>query len=191
VGKFCSYLSLLDLGDAVKEIDPNLVWSLNFCIRRFAFEMLKGFHPDYVPMPMLQGDGETGLTMKAVSAGMKALYHPGMEIRHYVSDNRLSIEYFGHRAYFQGICDSFSSLRKHGPPSFFGKLLLGLQSKFKKSSANSKGNLMSDEARSIASFAEQKYREGYQFHQAWFKKSPVVREWVLRDNYLDYKLPII
>jgi glycosyltransferase involved in cell wall biosynthesis len=188
VGKFCSYLSLLDLGEAVKEIDPELVWSLNFCIRRFAFQNLKGFHPDYVPETVLQGDGETGLAKKAVAAGMKAMYHPGLEIAHFVSKDRLTKEYFGNRAYFQGICDSFTSLRENGPPSFLGKLLLDLRDKF---SAGKKELLHESSGRDILLFARQRYKEGYHFHQDSFRKSRSLRNWVLKDDYLDYRLPSI
>jgi hypothetical protein len=33
------------------------------------------------------------------------------------------------------------------------------------------------------------YQEGYKFHQSLVKENRIVQEWVLRQNYWDYKLP--
>jgi hypothetical protein len=35
-----------------------------------------------------------------------------------------------------------------------------------------------------------KEKEGYHFHQEAFKDNQKVREWVLRENFFDYKLPL-
>jgi glucosyl-dolichyl phosphate glucuronosyltransferase len=66
-GQICSYLSLLDLGDRLLDINANYIWGLNFAIRQDILVKLGGFHPDCVPkhLQYLQGDGETGLTIKA------------------------------------------------------------------------------------------------------------------------------
>ena len=103
----CSWLSLLDLGECEREIDPNYVWGLNFAIRRRALHDLGGFHPDYVPQELqrFQGDGETGLTMKARSRGYTAVYQPKATIHHIIPASRMTPEYFEQRAYYQGVCD--------------------------------------------------------------------------------------
>ncbi|RYY10148.1 MAG: glycosyltransferase family 2 protein, partial [Chitinophagaceae bacterium] len=44
-GKYCFWLSLLDLGDQKLIIDPNLVFGLNFCVRKETVLKLGGFHP--------------------------------------------------------------------------------------------------------------------------------------------------
>jgi hypothetical protein len=44
-GRSSGWLSLLDLGEIEREIDPNYVWGLNFAIRRRALHDLGGFHP--------------------------------------------------------------------------------------------------------------------------------------------------
>jgi len=185
-GRFCSWLSLVDMGEDVQEIDPNLVWSLNFCIRRQAFEELKGFHPDYYGpgLEMFQGDGETGLTMKAIAAGKKALYHPGVRVFHHVPTQRLTKEYFGRRAYFQGIADSFSGLRRGDRglsivASFLQKLRGLLRPR----------RYANVSVRDVRLHTEKQYREGYRFHRKWFRRSASVRDWVKKDNYLDVELP--
>jgi glucosyl-dolichyl phosphate glucuronosyltransferase len=112
-GKQCSELSLLDLGNNVIEIDAVFVWGLNFVIRKSAFESLKGFHPDVIPqnIQFLQGDGETGLSIKAKEAGMKALYHPNVMLYHLVPAERLTIGYFEKRYFYQGVSDSYTQIR--------------------------------------------------------------------------------
>jgi glucosyl-dolichyl phosphate glucuronosyltransferase len=194
IGRFCSWLSLIDLGDEKKLINPNLVWGLNFIIRRSAFYELGGFHPDSVPLEfqMFQGDGETGLTIKAVNAGKKAIYYPGLLLNHIVPKERLTKEYFGKRAFFQGVCDSYSYLRKGGTPISNAEIFIDFSKTILRRFIKKQVvDFRSPEVKEIRSLTEKQYKGGYQFHQAWFKKSPVVREWVLRDNYLDYKLPVI
>jgi glycosyltransferase involved in cell wall biosynthesis len=194
LGRFCSWLSLIDLGEGKKLIDPSLVWGLNFVIRRPAFHELGGFHPDSVPLElqMFQGDGETGLTVKASNAGKKAIYHPGIQLNHVVPKERLTKAYFGKRAFFQGVCDSYTQIRKGGAPISSAKVFIEFSKKFLRSFTRKEDvDLRSPEVKEIRALTEEQYKSGYQFHQRWFKKSPVVREWVLRDNYLDYKLPVI
>ncbi|HTD39433.1 MAG TPA: glycosyltransferase family 2 protein, partial [Mucilaginibacter sp.] len=77
-GKICTWLSLLDLGAEIVQINPNYVLGLNFSIRKSVLIELGGFHPDCIPshLQQYQGDGETGLTMKAEKSGLIALYNP-------------------------------------------------------------------------------------------------------------------
>src|SRR5262249_7207773 len=81
------FLSLLDLGGNAIEIHPNYIWGLNFAIRRRALFDLGGFHPDCIPdaLQHFQGDGETGLTMKAFAQGYKAVFTPGAAVYHFIS----------------------------------------------------------------------------------------------------------
>ncbi|MCZ2223451.1 MAG: glycosyltransferase family 2 protein [Chitinophagales bacterium] len=72
-GKTCGWLSLLDFGNEIKEISPNYVWGLNFTVRKNVFQQLGGFHPDNISKEFqhFQGDGETGLTLKAIEQSIK------------------------------------------------------------------------------------------------------------------------
>src|SRR5262249_15823903 len=119
--------SLLELGGNTIEIHPNYIWGLNFAIRRRALFDLGGFHPDCVPdaLQHFQGDGETGLTMKALAQGYKAVFTPGAMVYHFISPSRMTPEYFERRAYFQGVCDSYSRIRREGRATKVQRLSLG------------------------------------------------------------------
>lgn len=110
------YLSLLDLGDRMLDIDANYIWGLNFAIRRQALFDLGGFHPDCIPdhLQHFQGDGETGLTMKANERGYRAVYQPRAVVYHHIPAGRLTPEYFERRAFYQGVCDSYADIRRAG-----------------------------------------------------------------------------
>src|SRR5262249_31079384 len=55
------YLSLIDLGEVPKRVDPLLVFGCNFSIRRAVLTEAGGFHPDGFPeqLTRFRGDGET------------------------------------------------------------------------------------------------------------------------------------
>jgi glycosyltransferase involved in cell wall biosynthesis len=186
-GKYCAWLSLLDFGDQMIEIDPNFVWGLNFSIRKNVFIELGGFHPDCIPdnLQQYQGDGETGLTIKAISKGYKAFYVPGLELKHYVPAGRLTHSYFKKRAFYQGVCNSYTDIRKkHENGKERKRLFKSLRDKLhpyyrwiKKSSKKAqKLNIPPDIEQLIINLE---------------KSGKDVRQWALKSNYWDYKLPII
>jgi glucosyl-dolichyl phosphate glucuronosyltransferase len=191
-GKLCGYLSLLDLGDLVREIDANYVWGLNFSIRKSALFELGGFHPDSVPQHLqyFQGDGETGLTQKAQRKGYKAIYQPKALVLHNIPQERMNYAYFDKRSFFQGVCDSYSFIRetegqlKH--ISFIDKIkapLIRLKQEIKKSKR------MPNERDLLKKRFHISYQRGYQFHQNAILQNPKLLEWVLKQDYWDYGLP--
>lgn len=202
-GKECGWLSLIDFGKEEKEISPNYIWGLNFIIRKSIFQILGGFHPDNISKEFqhFQGDGETGLTLKAVEQNIKALYHPGVLLYHQVPSTRMTYEYFDNRAYYQGVCDSFTRLRKENglyktslnirkSPSFISKAKHFATKKidnFLKPDSNN--SILPEEIRSLMKRFEAKRTEGFDFHQTAFRENKQVRDWVLRENYFEYKLP--
>lgn len=212
-------LSLLDFGDQTRDISANDIWGLNLAIRRQALISLGGFHPDSMPdyLQYFQGDGETGLTIEANKQGYRAVYQPKALVHHRISSTRLTLEYFEKRAYFQGVCDSFSTIRrdrgicelcrKPDPISAvsrinkyfqrFSNFLIRNPFRFQiilRSLLSLISNRISDlqndmrETR-IKSRMKVAYRKGYKYHQNAVLKNPLLLEWVLRDNYWDYKLP--
>lgn len=195
-GKMLCELSLLDLGDKIKEVHPNYVFGLNFTVRKSILIKLCGFHPDNLPekFQMFQGDGETGLTMKAYAFGEKALYHPDVKLHHVIPSDRLTIHYFEKRAFYQGVCDSFTSLRKNEQniekvekkPGFKKRLKNLIKKTISSTKIHSESPIKNQ---SIKEKVMIKKREGFEYHQKMFMK-PIVHDWVLKDNYLDYKLPI-
>lgn len=201
-GKKCGWLSLMDFGNEEKEIHPNFVWGLNFTIRKNIFELLGGFHPDNIPKAYqhFQGDGETGLTAKALIKGYKAYYHPGVMLYHQVTSDRMTIEYFKKRAFYQGVCDSFATYKNYNVTnetnsSLSVKILHKIKiakyifvskplSKLKKNTKR-----LPNEITKLFNELEAERLNGYAFHQKAYKENESVKEWVQKENYFDYKLP--
>ena len=182
-GKACGWLSLIDLGSQKLIIDTNYVWGLNFFIRKAALLELGGFHPDNIPphLQAYQGNGETGLTLKAKEKGFKALYHPSLLLHHIVPAERLTLAYFEKRAFYQGICHSFYELRKETygtanekPMPLSEKVYWAL----KKRSLMVKERFTSVEIRNLLKRFNQKEQEGYAFHQQAYLENEKVRSWV-------------
>ena len=105
-GRWCGYLSLLDFGVspfnfAAVYLGAELLYSETI------LRELGGFHPDCIPARLqhYQGDGETGLSIKAELHGLKSVYEPGASVQHSIPAERLTIEYFEKRAYYQGVCE--------------------------------------------------------------------------------------
>ncbi len=190
-GQSCSYLSLLDFGDQVREIDSNYVWGLNFSIRKQALFDLGGFHPDSVPkhLQYFQGDGETGLTLKANQLGYKAIYQPRALVLHQVSKERMTYEYFEKRSFFQGVCNSYTDIRLKGQlksTSVKSKINAFLKVITQKLLTKTK---MLSEKEALQQRFHTAFLEGYQFHQNAVRQNPEILNWILKSDYWDYKLP--
>lgn len=173
----CPYLSLFDGGDKAKDIDPDYIWGLNFSIRRQVALDLGGFHPDLVPqrLQVFQGDGETGLSHKVKENGLLARYLPELQVKHIIPEGRLTVDYFCKRFFFQGVCDSYTEIRR------------------KKSLENltcpAPMALSGDERRDIHIRIKNSYVDGYFFHQNAAMQSPAVFDWIVREDYLDNVYP--
>jgi GT2 family glycosyltransferase len=179
-GWHCGWLSLLDIGRTVDDIDPVWIWGLNFGIRREALKRLGGFHPDLVPAALQrwQGDGETGLALKAKAAGVRSAYVHGALLQHVIGPERMTPEYFAKRAYYQGVCDSFTRMRAGTAPSAAAR-----------GPRRSSLRLMpargwSAAARPVRSRTDQAYNDGWVFHQREAAADPRLLAWVRRDDYL-------
>ncbi len=188
-GRECGDLSLIDLGPDQKEIDPIFVWGLNMSVRRKTFFDLGGTHPDCIPehLQRYQGDGETGLSLRIVKAGLKAMYQPKALVRHRIPEDRMTIESFEKRYYYQGICDSFTLIReKMGVDWYLGN--------YSEKDITLCSILDVDEdkhsIREIKKLLRRAYAHGYNFHQNQILKDPGLLDWVLKKDFLDYTLPI-
>lgn len=187
-GRYCGWLSLLDFGNEEKEIDPNYVWGLNFSIRKNALHELGGFHPDNIPSDIqyYQGDGETGLTQKAKEKNYKAVYNPKALIHHVIPASRLTHEYFHKRAFYQGVCDSFSEIRKR---KAIVKNPEGLLKKLKKLVKTQLLGTKNPKMSKLAESFESSRLAGFNYHRKHLRSNPKLLAWVLKENYFDYKLP--
>jgi hypothetical protein len=190
--KACPYLSLLDGGCQRMPIRADLVWGLNFSIRRSVLIEQGGFHPDGVPWPdrRFRGDGESGLATGLEDNGLLAVYEPGAAVRHLVPAERLRIEYFEERAFLQGISDSYRQLRYE----------YGLYApKPKRSWLKRLGKRAQRFVQPTGSSAPQQPREvervrtaqqqGFEYHQSEVASDPALLAWVTRRDYWDYVYP--
>jgi hypothetical protein len=112
-GKSLGYYSVLDFGDEIKEISPNYVWGCNFSIRKNILMDFGGFHPDSMPRNLIRyrGDGESAVSRLIEAKKLKTIYHPDASVYHWVSSKRMTKDYLYHRAFLQGISDSFLKIR--------------------------------------------------------------------------------
>lgn len=198
-GKMCLPLSLLDIGEQQVEIDPLYAFGLNYSIRKEAFRTLGGFHPDRIAdhLQKYQGDGETGLSIKAKNKNYPALYVSSALLYHLVPQERLQISYFERWHYYSGVCRSFTDIR----------LQHGLYQPYEKNPVTStplrivrklnnliKRSLLRNQAvpRWIPELQrrfDDAFKEGYGFHQQCFLTDEKVKAWVLRTDFWNYKLP--
>lgn len=213
------YLSLLDLGDKPITMDPNYIWGLNFAIRKEALKKLGGFNPDGMPWELrrYRGDGESAVTRKAKAFGLKAVYRPDALVYHQVPKSRLTVEYFERRAHLQGISDSYTYIRQNrgvGPLPWpaegapwltrWGQFMRRLPfyvrhplrhgrifaQHFWRTSPIVPRTAEDEELRLTKQRVARAYREGYEFHRDAVRRDPQLLEWVLREDYWDYRLPL-
>jgi glycosyltransferase involved in cell wall biosynthesis len=191
-GRHCGHLSLIDQGSKIKNCDPCYVWGLNFAIRKETLHECGGFHPDCIPSQLMryQGDGETGLGLKIKERGLQCIYHPDVSVEHVIPQCRLIPEAFERRAYYQGVCDSFTQIRKKQSAECkirqnpVRKAYRGIRYKVERGRI-----LRNPTADGIKLLMKRAYGSGYTFHQTEVRKDPLLMEWVLKPNYFDYRLP--
>jgi glucosyl-dolichyl phosphate glucuronosyltransferase len=195
-GRYCYYLSLLDLGEEKHQINPNYVFGLNFAIRRQALLDLGGFHPDSYPENLRRfvGDGETGLTMVAEARGFVAIYEPAATVHHFTPSGRLTAEYFVSRSYTEGIRDSYAHVRHNAPISNTriarARRLVGKVIRRAKRLTQTPLVVPLDEEAALHKRVADARRAGFDFHQRAIRTDRRVLDWVLRPYYWDYRLPL-
>jgi glucosyl-dolichyl phosphate glucuronosyltransferase len=192
------YLSLIDLGELPKPVDPLCIFGCNFSIRRSLLVEAGGFHPDAFPEQLIcfRGDGETYVSRYLAAKGYTAFYHPKASVYHYVPQDRMTIEYLCQRAYKEGISSSYAKVRN-------GSLWARVRRKHPRAIVaalrNEVKRLVQDRWQSTAekSSATQvedamaaAYEAGYAFHQKAIRESEVLRAWVLRSDYWDAQVPM-
>ena len=205
-GRHLGLLTLLDCGDARKDIQPAMVWGGNLTTRRRVFERVRGSHPDYLPSPWeaFQGDGEVGLTVKVGAVGLRARYLPDCAVMHAVPAERMTIEYLGRRAWFVGLHTSFTQARReHGLGPRFGVPCMPLKAarpRFERGArrvlrvaragvtralvpARPLGSSERTAAEVSRRLADARSR-GYFWHREMLARSAQLREYVGRQDYL-------
>ncbi len=199
--KMMGELSLCDFGESEKEIHPASVWGLNFSIRKESLLQLGGFNPDCIPSHLqhFQGDGETGLSLKAIEKGFKAVYNPKALVYHKVPADRMTISYFDKRYFYQGICNSYTEIRKFGgikrkhslvkvelnSVDTIRKIYRKIVNKQDKTACLERNF----EKEMLCSRFNAMEKAGFEFHQEMAKHSSKVLKWILKENYWDYSIP--
>jgi glucosyl-dolichyl phosphate glucuronosyltransferase len=193
-----TWLSLLDIGRDIENIDPNYIWGLNFSIRKKVLFDLGGFHPDIVPKQFQrwQGDGETGLTMKVKGFGLRADYVHNARLLHLCGPDRLTTDYFKKRAFYQGVCNSFTSIRSgHEPlsiekPQFNTSLYLRIRQLVGKLLRRTgwRQSPWFKQSYSVKLLTQKAILEGWKFHQVEAANDPELLAWIRRTDYLNTDL---
>ncbi|MBM4053449.1 MAG: glycosyltransferase [Planctomycetes bacterium] len=182
----CGSLSLINKGNQRVEIDPIYVWGLNFAIRKQTLFELGGFHPDNISKHLqhFQGDGEIGLTLKMKEKGLKAIYAPDAKVYHCIPRERLTVISFEERFYYQGVCDSYTQIRKNKSIS---NIKIPEYQIFEPFSPDVPAY---DQYKQIIyKRIHNAYVDGFLFHQDAVRKSKTLLKWVLKEDYFDYRLP--
>ena len=190
-GRSFDYLSLIDLGSSMTFIDPLFVIGLNFSIRKAVFQECGGFHPDCIPKALqrYQGDGETGLSRKIKERGLRALYHPLVAVTHVIPGSRLTPEAFEQRAFYQGVCDSYTQIRRER------RIPAAQERSWKdllrpaKWTIERELTLRKPTTDGVRRLMARAHRAGMQFHQKEVCNDPKLLQWVLKPDYFDYRLP--
>lgn len=180
------WLSLLDIGRDVTNIDPNYIWGLNFSIRKQVMFDCGGFHPDLVPAgyQRWQGDGETGLTRKVKALGLRSVYRQDALLYHLCGPERLNVEYFKKRAYYQGVCDSYTQIRngasRQAKASLYCRMWSQIGRIVRRVTAQNPWNKAAAQVRILT---DEAYQAGRKFHQDAVAADPCLIEWIRRENY--------
>jgi glucosyl-dolichyl phosphate glucuronosyltransferase len=186
------YLSLLDFGNASKEIPGKFVFGCNFSIRKDVLYECGGFHPDGMPDELIQyrGDGETALAVAIQARGYRIIYEPKAAIYHRVPFERLTIEYFCQRAFNQGISESYTRIRhQYGLDEYPSRIISpksNILVKIKKLGRKyfSKQMLLKYLMRSIRKQVDYSREAGKEYHQMQVAQNQKILEHVLKKTYL-------
>ena len=185
------HLSLLDGGELSRCYRPSLVWGLCFAARREMVVRLGGFNPDGYPWELrrFRGDGETGLTLKAEMLGLKAFYQGKIHVNHRVPASRMTPQYFERRSFLQGISDSYTQIRRdHAVPTAprrsWKDLVRPAKRKLERDLI-----LRSPTVEGVRRLMARSHGAGMEFHRSEVCHDPSLLEWVLKQDYFDYRLP--
>jgi glycosyltransferase involved in cell wall biosynthesis len=184
-GWMCPWLSLIDVGRDVRGVSPLHLWGLNFSIRRSVLERCGGFHPDLVPahLQRWQGDGETGLARNVQAAGIRCDYLHDALVFHQCGPERLNPEYFGKRAYYQGVAESFTEVRSGRDPRPGSKP--ADRSLVRRALGAARGMWKPEGHGAIDAATRAARVAGWRFHQAEVAADPKLLRWARRADFMD------
>lgn len=176
------YLSILDLGDVEKEINPYHVFGCNFSVRKNILLEAGGFHPDAMPQELIRyrGDGESHISKYILEKGYKALYHPKASVYHLVPSNRMTEEYFCRRAFNQGISDSYTHIRENIKEHSFVRK--NKENYVKRIGRFLRAHIQISKIREYRFYLA--YKAGYEYHTDNVIHDKQLYDWVTKDSYI-------
>jgi hypothetical protein len=205
-GRYMLPVTLFDGGDVERDIDPIWVLGGNLTIRKAVFEEVRGSHPDSMPsaLEVLEGDGETALTVKVHAAGYRARYSPDCAVLHAVTAERMTLEYMQRRARFDGRGASFVRARREngmgasrGVPEVpvpvkwsLPRRAAGLAARRLRTAVAPISYLPTPiygprrVAQDVRRHMAQASQDGYQWHRGQLAAMPCLREYVCRPDFL-------
>ena len=195
LGVWSALWGMLDFGPKVKEIPADFVWGSNFLVRRQVMFEAGGFHPGGMPANLFHftGDGDVGVGRILAKAGLKALYHPGAAVTHYLPAVRNSSTSEIKRWIFgEGLVTSYILMRTlanaHPTADSFDLVNLAVEVLSNTEIRNIGQGYLRNNSKlpdELNELFKTSGAEGFNFHQMHFKKDAQFREWVLQPNYLD------
>jgi GT2 family glycosyltransferase len=118
------YLSEFDRGDAVCALHyDDYPRGANMAFRREAFQRCGGFAPNLDRRgDLLLSNGDIEMCYRVEQSGHDVLYAPAAEVQHLIRGDRLSLDWFARRAYWQGRSQALFERMHRGPLHLVRKL---------------------------------------------------------------------
>ncbi|OHX37134.1 hypothetical protein BJL95_20900 [Methylomonas sp. LWB] len=189
-GQSIPALSILSLPEGRREFSHFLVWGCNFSIRKQILLAAGGFHPDAMPQELIRfrGDGETHVSQFILNQGLICMFDSRASVHHAVPPERMTIDYFGKRAFLQAISDSYTQLRSTHQSNQKLSLPEKLTRKIVASIKTIRDRLPAfkchdDELHLLNQAITEGYKKGFAYHQKAYQIDPEVRAWVHKTNY--------
>lgn len=191
-GQVSGDLSIIDLGEFEKEVSPFYIFGCNFSVRKNIVLDAGGFNPDGMPFELIRfrGNGETHISKYVEDKCLKAYYHPLASVYHWVSNDRMTEEYFYKRRYMQGISDAYSILRYNVTKEskknkylhkfkLYLKILLGLE-QIKILNEINNNLKTTDFDKNLVKY----YNKGYNYLINCYASNQEIRNWINKKKYI-------
>jgi GT2 family glycosyltransferase len=109
---FKSFLGGTSLGEKRKEINQPLIWGTNICLRKKIFDEVGYFDEKIGRTPNLMLCNEDiEIQERILKKGFKIIYEPKALVWHRIPAEKLTVDYFLERGFWQGYSDVLASRR--------------------------------------------------------------------------------
>ncbi|MEM5853480.1 MAG: glycosyltransferase [Candidatus Aenigmatarchaeota archaeon] len=120
---FKGFLGETLLGDEKKEIEEPLLWGSNICFRKKIFDEVGYFDEKIGRTPNLMLCNEDiEIQERILKKGFKIIYEPSALVWHKVTKERLTMDYFLKRSFWQGYSDVLAARRNENVKKFVANI---------------------------------------------------------------------